>query len=84
MYFNQEKDIDGFRTIYTTQALPHALFVVHPRVPKAIREKIQERILSWERHKKGRRMLDKGKILTFKKTSDSEYDSIRQFIQSKD
>jgi len=82
-FFNQEKGIDGFKVIYETQPLPHALFVVHPRVSEARREKIQQRILHWGSDKKGRLMLKKGRLLNFVKATDSDYDVVRTFMDSK-
>lgn len=82
-YFNQEKGIDNFRVIYATEKLPHALFVAHPRVSKEIREKFQKRILLWDQEEKTRAMLQKGMLLNFKKTTDGDYDRIREFIKVK-
>jgi len=82
-FFNQEKEIDGFRVIYETKALPHALFVVHPRVPMKERNLIQERILHWGTEEKGRKMLKKGKLLNFIKAKDTDYNRVREFLQKK-
>lgn len=82
-YFNQEKGMDNFRVVYSTQKLPHALFVVHPRVSQKIREKFQKRILLWDKEEKTRAMLQKGMLLNFKKTTDADYDRIREFIKVK-
>jgi len=83
-YFNKEKGMDTFRTIYTTQKLPHALFVVHPRVPKEIREQFQNRIINWSENAEGREILDKGNLLNFVETNDAEYDKVREFIKTKE
>lgn len=83
-YFNQEKGLDTFRVIYTTQKLPHALFVVHPRVPQEIREKFQKRILLWDKEEKTRAMLQKGMLMNFKQATDADYDRIREFTKVKE
>ncbi len=82
-FFNQEKKIDSFKVIYETKPLPHALFVVHPRVPKETREVIQKRILNWGSDSKGRLMLKKGRLLNFIKATDSDYDVVREFMDMK-
>jgi len=82
-FFNQEKGIDGFKIIYETPALPHAVFVVHPRVPEATRVIIQQRILNWSTDDKGKLMLKKGRLLNFVKSIDSDYDVVREFMNSK-
>lgn len=83
-YFNNEKKSNAFRTIYTTEALPHALFVVHPRVPKEIREEIKNRILSWNKDERSKEMLTKGNLLDFVETIDSDYDRVREFLKDKE
>ncbi len=83
MYFNQEKGVDGFRTIHSTQSIPHALFVVHPRVPKDVREKFQKRIIEWSQNREGRKMLQRGQLLSFKKTEHSEYEQMKSLLETK-
>ncbi len=82
-FFNQEKGIDGFKVIYETKSLPHSLFVVHPRVSESVREKIQQRIIRWSSDEQGRLMLKKGRMLSFVKTTDSDYDAVREFLDSR-
>ncbi|MFC2074358.1 phosphate/phosphite/phosphonate ABC transporter substrate-binding protein [Campylobacterota bacterium] len=81
-YYNQVHKTDNFRIIHETQALPHALFVVHPRVSERVRELLQERIVRWHEDEQGRLILKKGNLLIFKKTDDREYDAVREFAKS--
>lgn len=76
-----EKGGENFRTLYESEALPHALFVVHPRVPEKIRRLLQERIIQWSDDEKGRLILARGNLLSFKKTDDQEYQAIQEFLQ---
>jgi len=45
------------RPIYDTPALPHILFVAHPRVPAAQRAKLRELIVGWSQNDDGRVLL---------------------------
>jgi len=80
-FFNQEKGVNSFKIIYETKALPHALFVAHPRVPLETRKLIEKRILSWDSDEKGRLMLKKGRLLNFIKARDTDYGSVREFMK---
>lgn len=80
-YYDQVHKTDNFRIIHETEALPHALFVVHPRVPEHVRELLQERIVRWHEDEQGRLILKQGNLLIFKKTDDREYDTVRDFAK---
>lgn len=80
-FFNQEKGIKSFKTIYETKTLPHALFVAHPRVPFEVRKLIEERILNWNSNEQGRLMLKKRGWLDFIKASNTDYDRVREFMK---
>lgn len=54
----------------TAKTLPYTLFVVHPRVSKKIRNKIQKRILSWIDNAKSIIILAKANRSYFIKTRD--------------
>jgi len=83
-FFNQEKGVNSFKIIYETKPLPHALFVAHPRVSSENRALIKQRILEWDKHEEGRSMLKKGRLLHFISAEDSDYDVVREFIETKD
>ena len=82
-FFNQEKSMGRFKIVYETKALPHAVFVAHPRVSSKIRKSVQTRILYWGTDEKGKKMLEKGRLLNFIKAKDSDYDRVREFMQMK-
>ncbi len=80
-FFNQEVGKGNkFRIIYETRPLPHALFVVHPRVSSSVREIIKKRILAWNADTKGKELLRKGRLLQFVEAKDQDYDVVRQFL----
>ncbi len=83
-FFNQENKVDDFRVIYETSPIPHALFVVHPRIPEQQRKIIQKRILAWNVDDKGKELLRKGRLLNFIEAKDEDYEIVRQFLKSRD
>jgi len=68
-----------FKIIHETQPLPHALFVVHKRIPEASRKTIKESILSWPQRDEGKKILKKGNLVPFTEALDNDYDIIRNF-----
>ena len=76
--FNMRKRL---RIIYETAPVPHALFVVHKRVPAAVRQKILQAIVSWPDRPEGRAILARGPLKPFVKATDREYDVIRQYLK---
>lgn len=66
------------KTVMRTMDIPHALFSIHPRVPKKEREKIRQRILNWANTEKGRALLKRGSLKPFVAISDADYDIVRK------
>lgn len=73
------KDARQFRIIYEAPVMPHALFVVHPRVPESERKIILDTILSWPLTEAGRKILSRGELLPFTRATDADYDPVRRF-----
>ena len=69
----------AFRVIYAAPDMPHALFVVHPRVPADERRILLETILSWPHTEHGREILSRGELLPFVRATDADYDPVRRF-----
>jgi len=80
--FMQQKMKVKFKIIAKTVEIPHVLFIVHKRVPKAKRELIRSTILSWSTTDPGRKMLSRGKMRPFVPVNDKDYDLIRNMIQA--
>lgn len=68
-----------FRTLTTTRTLPPALFMAHRRIPSEDREAIKRAILSWQKTKKGRDLLQGNGFTLFQSTNDSEYEVMRKY-----
>lgn len=79
-HWEEVKLRDRFRVIYSAPEMPHALFVVHPRVPLEQRRRLSEEILSWPDTESGRKILSRGKLLPFVKAVDADYDRVREFV----
>lgn len=75
--FFQAKMGVKLKPIIESQKIPNSLFAVHKRVPQEIKDKLLERILSWEHTTKGKALLKNGKLKPFKKIKDSDYDVVR-------
>jgi phosphonate transport system substrate-binding protein len=73
------KDTHQFRVIYEAPVMPHALFVVHPRVPERERKILLDTILSWPQTEEGRKILSRGELLPFTRATDADYDPVRRF-----
>lgn len=70
-----------FKTLSQTKIIPHALYVVHKRVPADKRQKLQDIILSWNVTQKGKKMIKAMGFSGFSKVKDEQYDIMRQIIQ---
>jgi len=81
-WFEMQKKIRPFETIYKSRAYPHTLFVIHPRVSVDRRKKIQEVILKWDDRPPHLRSLNPEKH-TFKVAKDSDFDLIRNIIKER-
>ncbi len=81
-YFERERGKDTFKTIYTSEPIPHALFVVHPRVPAAVRSKLQERLLHWKEMKQGRESIATENLFDFSPMHGDEYERLQEFMKT--
>lgn len=72
---------ERLRIVYETAPVPHALFVVHRRVPKHIRLKIRQAIISWPDRPEGKVILQRGPLVPFVSASDGEYNIIRRYLK---
>ena len=70
------------RIVTKSQAIPHSLFAVHPRVPEFEREILKQRIINWPKTDKGRKLMNIGKLKAFKRIKDTDYDIVREFDKS--
>ena len=50
--------VNNFRQVGETQKMPGVVFLAHPRLPAAVRKKLQQEILSWKDTRQGRKILD--------------------------
>ncbi len=67
-------------TIITkSQAIPHSLFAAHPKVPEFEREILRQRIINWPKTETGRKLMNIGKLKSFKRIKDSDYNIVREF-----
>lgn len=67
------------RVLSETFVIPHALFVVHKRVPPKERQILLETILSWPETEQGRALLAQGALTPFVVATDGEYDIVRDY-----
>jgi phosphonate transport system substrate-binding protein len=70
----------SLRSIYDTPPLPHMLFVVHPRVPAADREKLLARVTGWSETEKGRVLVKGIGVPGFVPATAAEYAPLRDFL----
>ncbi len=75
--FFQKEMAQVMRIVGESKAIPHSLFVVHPRVPESERQKVLATILSWGNTEEGRKILQRGAFMPFKVISDQDYDVVR-------
>lgn len=76
--FFEHKTKVKMRVIGKTREIPHALFVIHPRVPESEREILRQRIMGWAKTADGKKMLKRGKLSPFIKIKDKDYDVVRE------
>lgn len=69
------------RIIATTREIPSSLIVIHKRVPVHERQLIQKKLLELEKSKIGRDFLNKAGLISFVKTTDSDYDEVRTILK---
>lgn len=77
--FFQSKWKVELRVLSETFVIPHALFVVHKRVPPKERQILLRTILSWPQSQKGRALLEHGSLKPFVMATDGEYDIVRTY-----
>jgi len=69
------------KIVATSREIPHALFVIHPRVPDEKKQAIRQRIISWSDTIEGKQLLERGRLKPFVQVSDSSYDVIRKMAR---
>lgn len=77
--FLKDKNKDTFRILYTTQSLPHVLFIAHPRVSKDVRETLTTHLLEWNEDSDLKLAKEK-----FIEASDKDYDAVRDFLKKEE
>lgn len=71
-----------FRLLAKSPPIPHALLVVHSRVPKAERERLLQTVLGWPETEAGRKLLEFGQLTPFVPATNAEYDAVRKYLKS--
>jgi phosphonate transport system substrate-binding protein len=79
--FFEAKWHPGFRILAESDAIPQALFIVHPRVPVAEREILTQAILAWTKNGVAQELVEYGGLSSFKRTSDADYDVVRDYLK---
>ena len=79
-WFEMQKNIRPFDTIFKSRAYPHTLFVIHSRISEDKRNKIQAVLLKWDDRPAHIRMKNPEKP-TFIIAKDSDYNQIRDVIK---
>lgn len=77
-FFKSKWKVD-LRVLSETFVIPHALFVVHQRVPPNERQILLRTILSWPESERGRALLEQGSLTPFVVATDGEYDIVRDY-----
>jgi len=70
-----------FRKIAITKSMPPALFMAQSRIPREQRDAIRRSILSWQKTKQGRDMLQGNGFTLFQAANDKEYEVVRRLIK---
>lgn len=79
-FFQAKMQIE-LKIIASTREIPHTLFIIHPRIPKATREAIQTRIVGWANTREGQELLGRGKLTPFIPIKDSDYNIVREMAR---
>lgn len=69
---------DQLRILWTADPLPPFAFIVHPRVPQAVLQKIQQAMLAMGDDPEGLSLLKAVNITGFVAAYDSDYESVRK------
>jgi len=64
---------DSLRIIYTTRGMQSHPIAAHPRVPRAVREKVRQALLEMDKTAEGRELLSKVPILELMPVSIADY-----------
>jgi ABC-type phosphate/phosphonate transport system substrate-binding protein len=75
--FFESKMNARLKVIAKTKGIPNSIFAVHPRVTKAMEDKLRSRIVSWQSTPEGKKLLEGLKVEMFVPAKDSEYDAVR-------
>jgi len=79
-FFQAKMNIE-LKVIASSREIPHTLFIVHPRVPKAVREMLRERIVNWGNTREGQELLGRGKLTPFVEIKDADYNVVRELAR---
>lgn len=80
LHFEKEKQMTTrFRVLHKTARIPHALFVVHKRVPKKDRDTLLKTILDWPKTEEGKKIIDGGQFIPFVAAKDADYHVVRRY-----
>ena len=78
MYHYEDEMLNHrLRIVHETEAIPHVLYVVHKRVPKAHRDILRQTILNWQNTPEGRDILKSSRMSRFTAASSQDYDILR-------
>lgn len=68
-----------FRVLYDTPSIPNSLFVVHNRIPKAVRATLLKTITSWPKSSLAGQEFISINSMRLVPATDAEYDAVRKF-----
>jgi len=75
--FFQHKMKTELKIISESKAIPHTLFVIHPRVPEEKRDLLRKRLLNWAKTETGKQLLARGRLKPLRAINDSDYNIVR-------
>ena len=73
----------SLRRLYVSEGVPNRTFVVHPRVPDNVSQKIQQTILSWTASGPGEAILKSLNTEGFVAVKDSDFDIVRSLVSAR-
>ena len=73
----------SMRRLHVTEGVPNRAFVIHPRVPENVRQRIQQTILSWTASGTGDGILKSLNTEGFVAITDSDYDIVRSLVSAR-